>query len=131
MGSKSKSSTASSTNITTTTTNQNAIAGAGATSVIAGDGFQGDIGLTGFTALQAVQSFNERAMQQDLLSAQNTANALALSGGGGGSVPIYLASNNSNEPAEKVESNTSDVQRLALVLGGVAAVATVITLTRK
>lgn len=133
MGSKSSSSTASTTNITTTTENNNALATAqGAVSIVAGDGFQGDIGLTGFDAVQAVQSFNQRAMQQDLLAAQNTANALSVaSASGGGSSQIFVPSSNSNQDSDKPKANTNDVQRLALVLGGVAAVATVLTLSRK
>ena len=135
MGSKSKSSTSSTTNITTTTENKNAIASDNGLAVVA-DEFQGDIGITGQNALDIAQEFAALERDRELLFAQREANQLRAFGSvSSRPAPVFSvsgttsagAATNTKKAAEKTATN---LETGTLILGGVAAVATIIALTK-
>lgn len=127
--SRSKSSQSSSTtNITETITTTQVASDGGSALSINAEEFRGDIGLTGFDAVQVVREFTDLQRDRDLLNAQNTANIMRLSQSSGPqSIVIPSAGPARDEEPRPAGTRT---QNAVLLLGGAAAVATIVALMR-
>ena len=133
MSSSKSSQRSTTTNITETITPTLASTTGANTSIVA-ESFQGDIGLTGFDAVQALSDFADLQRDRDILNAQVTTNALIAASSGptaanSGFVPISVGPTGSRESDQSGESQTGGrLNTAVLLLGGAAAVATIFAL---
>lgn len=136
MSSSSSDQRSSTTNITETITPTLASTTGANTSIIS-ENFQGDIGLTGFDAVQALSDFQDLQRDTAQLNAQVTTNALiAASRGTSGNGNIGLVSPSVSSSGGGSNASTQSpqpdnrLQTAVLLLGGAAAVATVFALRK-
>lgn len=137
--SSSKSNQASTTTNITETITPTLASTTGANTSIISENFQGDIGLTGFDAVQALSDFQDLQRDTALLNSQVTTNALIAASkgvGSAGSIGLISPSVGSSgggggnaEPAENLPGG-SRLNTAVLLLGGAAAVATVFALRK-
>jgi hypothetical protein len=136
MSSSKSSQSSQTTNITETITPSLVTSDGGSNTSIVAESFRGDVGLTGFDAVNILSDFQDLQRDTAVLNAQTTTNALIAAGKGSGGnasfMPPSVTVGGTSSGGGEAPS-VSDVGRLqttVLLLGGAAAIATVFALRK-
>jgi len=136
MSSSKSSQSSQTTNITETITPSLVTSGGGSNTSIVAESFRGDVGITGFDAVNILSDFQDLQRDTAVLNAQTTTNALIAAGKGSGGNASFLqpsvsvGGTSSGGGGESVPDNGGRLQTAVLLLGGAAAVATVFALRK-